>query len=119
MKGKGSQKMKLENIKPSFPMAVFIAVLGFFSFSTSAAVFGVELLPFPQRPQFQQQAPESADDRVFINRIGALACPDLVNLREGVERICSSTADPRDKNYYLNYLRMINNVIAAKNCGSR
>jgi hypothetical protein len=106
-----------KNYKLLFSTAVFIALLGIFAFSTN--IYGVELLPFPQRPQTQQQTPESADDRIFLNRIDALACPDLFALREGVEKICSSTPDPRDKNYYLNYLRMINNVIAAKRCSSK
>ncbi len=100
----------------SFPIAVFITVLGIFAFSTNIAVYGVELLPFPQRPPTQQQMPESADDRAFLNRTETLGCADLFRLREGVERLCSSAPEPRDKNYYLNYLRMINNVIAGKNC---
>ena len=111
--------MRSKNDKSPFPIAVFITVLGIFAFSTNIAVYGVELLPFPQRPPTQQQIPESADDRAFLNRIDALGCQDLFRLREGIERLCSSASDPRDKNYYLNYLRMINNIIAAKNCSSK
>lgn len=111
--------MRNKNKKSPFPMAAFIAILGIFSFSTNIAVYGVELLPLPQRPQIQQRTPESSDDRVFLNRIDALGCPDLFALREGIEKNRSSTSDPGEKNYYLNYLRMINNVIAAKNCSSK
>ncbi len=109
--------MRNKNNKSPFSTAAFIAILGIFSFSTS--IYGVELLPFPQRPQNQRQIPESVDDRVFLNRIDALGCPDLFALREGIEKISSSTPDPRDKDYYLNYLRMINNVIVAKKCSSK
>jgi hypothetical protein len=97
-------------------MAAFITILGIFSFSTNIEVYGVELLPLPQRPQIQQRTPEPSDDRVFLNRIDALGCPDLFALREGIEKNRSSTSDPGEKNYYLNYLRMLNNAIAAKNC---
>jgi hypothetical protein len=111
--------MRKKNHNSPFPTVAFIAVLGIFSFSTNVAVYGVELLPLPQRPQTQQRTPESSDDQVFLNRIDALGCPDLFALREGIEKIRSSTSDPRDKNYYVNYLRMINNVIATKKCKSK
>ena len=111
--------MRNKNKISPFPMAAFITILGIFSFSTNIEVYGVELLPLPQRPQIQQRTPESSDDRVFLNRIDALGCPDLFALREGLEKNRSSTSDPGEKNYYLNYLRMINNAIAAKNCSSK
>ena len=111
--------MRNKNKISPFPMAAFITILGIFSFSTNIEVYGVELLPLPQRPQIQQRTPESSDDRVFLNRIDALGCPDLFALREGLEKNRSSTSDPGEKNYYLNYPRMINNAIAAKNCSSK
>jgi hypothetical protein len=110
--------MRRRNHKTPFLISVFITIFGIFC-STNIVVYGVELLPFPQRPQTQQQIPESADDRLFLSRIGALSCPDLYKLRDGLEKLFSSASEPRNKNYYLNYLRMINNVISAKNCSPK
>lgn len=78
-----------------------------------APAHGAELMPLPEDRAVQRQyVPPYLTE--FRNKIQREPCAELVNIRKGLLERLKKARNPKDSEYYMNFLRILDKEIQAR-----
>lgn len=84
--------------------------------SAASDGWGAELLPFPNEQKQSQTKGKSQYNEEFRDEIASLNCDELLTLKNGLAEKRGATDDVRERDYYYELIRIVDNSRKQKKC---